>query len=104
VSGSGADIWGSSDSFQFVSQPVNGNVDIVGRVTAEQNTHAFGKAGLTIRGSPAAGSWHVLLDVLPGDGIEFLTRSQTASTTGFIQGTSSVFPVWLKLSRTREVY
>src|SRR5262249_32091224 len=104
VSGSGADIWGSSDSFQFVSQPVNGNVDIVGRVTAEQNTHAFAKAGLTIRGSLAADSWHVLLDVLPGGGIEFMTRSQTASTTGFIKGTSSVFPVWLKLLSSPEGY
>ena len=105
VSGAGADIWGDSDAFHFVSQPVSANVDIVARVRAEQNTHTFAKAGLMIRGSLAANSWHVILDVRPGGGIEFMTRSATGGTTTFIAGASSPFlPGWLKLSRQRESY
>src|SRR5262249_29387275 len=50
VSGSGADIWGSTDYFHFVSQPIGfqNSATIVARVLAEQNTHQFAKAGVMI--------------------------------------------------------
>src|SRR5262249_49756454 len=61
VAGAGADIWGTADAFQFVSQPVSGDMQIVARVTAEQNTDTYAKAGLMLRQGLTADSAHVIL-------------------------------------------
>jgi regulation of enolase protein 1 (concanavalin A-like superfamily) len=100
VSGAGADIWGSSDAFRFVSQSASGDVTIVARVTGEQNTSSFAKAGVMLRGSTSASAAHVILDVRPDGGVEFMTRSSSGGSTSFIAGTTGSFPVWLKLSRS----
>lgn len=99
VTGAGADIWGSADAFQFAYRPVAADVEIVARVDSEQNTHTFAKAGVMLRGSLDASSWDVLLDVRPGGGLEFMTRSANGGSTAFMGGGSAAFPIWLKLWR-----
>jgi regulation of enolase protein 1 (concanavalin A-like superfamily) len=99
VAGSGADIWGPADAFQFVSQPVTGSVEIAVRVTGVQNTNTYAKAGVMLRESSAANSAHVILDVRPGGGIEFMTRSAAGATTASLASTTQALPAWLKLSR-----
>src|SRR5205823_2982224 len=75
VKGAGANIWGTADAFHFVDQPISGDAQIVARVTSIQNTSTFAKAGVMLRATTAAGSAHVILDVKPGGGIEFMTRT-----------------------------
>ena len=75
VSGSGADIWGSTDEFHFVHQPLGSRTEIVARVVSLQNTHQDAKAGVMIREDLGAGSRHVVLAVLPGGDVELLSRS-----------------------------
>ena len=100
VSGSGADIWGVADAFQFVStrNTFGTTGDFTARVTTEQFTNQYAKAGIMRRKSYDASSAHVILDVKPDGGVEFMTRAHDGGTTTFIAGTMSVFPVWLKLS------
>src|SRR3954466_9140008 len=100
VHGAGADIWGASDAFQFVSQPVSGDVQIVARVVSVQNTHTYAKAGIMLRETLSAASQHVMLDVRPGGGIEFMTRPASAAQTQFLNGATQPAPAWLKLTRT----
>jgi len=102
VRGAGADIWGTADSFQFVYYPLNGDGQIVARVTAIENTHVYAKAGVMIRESLSAGSRHVLLNVRPNSGLEFLQRAEPGGQTWVPSaGTaSSPPPIWLKLVRT----
>jgi phosphatidylserine/phosphatidylglycerophosphate/cardiolipin synthase-like enzyme len=100
VSGAGADIWGSSDAFQFAYQPLSGDGTIVARVSAEQNTSTFAKAGIMIRQSLTSTSPHVILDVRPDGTIEFMTRSSDGATTTYIGGGAQPFPSWLKLVRS----
>jgi endonuclease/exonuclease/phosphatase family metal-dependent hydrolase len=97
--GAGADIWGTADSFHFMSQPLSGNGEIVARVMSIQNTNAYAKAGVMIRGALTAGSAHVILDVKPGGGVEFMTRNANGGTTVFIAGAAVSVPVWLRLKR-----
>jgi endonuclease/exonuclease/phosphatase family metal-dependent hydrolase len=99
VRGAGADIWGTADSFHFMSQPLPGNGEIVARVTSIQNTNAYAKAGVMIRGALTAGSAHVILDVKPGGGVEFMSRNANGGTTVFIAGAAVSVPVWLRLKR-----
>jgi regulation of enolase protein 1 (concanavalin A-like superfamily)/phosphatidylserine/phosphatidylglycerophosphate/cardiolipin synthase-like enzyme len=100
VSGAGADIWGSADAFQFASQGLSGDGTIVARVTAEQNTSTYAKAGVMIRQSLSATSPHVILDVRPDGTVEFMTRTADGGSTTFISGSTQAFPAWLKLVRT----
>jgi regulation of enolase protein 1 (concanavalin A-like superfamily) len=98
VSGSGADIWGSSDAFHYVSQPVSGDVEMTARVTSMQNTHFYAKTGIMLRESLTAGSAHVLINHIPS-GIEMIVRGQNGGSTAFIAGTGNAWPTWLRLSR-----
>ena len=100
VSGAGADIWGSADSFNFAFEPLSGDGQIVARVTSLANTNAFAKAGVMMRETTAAGSAHVLLDVRPGGAVEFMQRSSTGGATTFLAGATQSMPTWLKLARS----
>jgi hypothetical protein len=99
VSGSGADIWGTSDAFHFLHQIHTGNWRIVARVDGEQDTNPFAKAGVMLRRRLDATSPNVILDVRPNGAIEFMARDSTGSTS-YLGGTTRAFPVWLKLERT----
>jgi regulation of enolase protein 1 (concanavalin A-like superfamily) len=99
LQGSGADIWGAADAFQFTAQTLRGDAEIVARVTAAQNTNRFAKAGFMMRQNRDAASPHVILDVNPDGGIEFMTRSSSGTSTTFLTGSSTTFPAWLKLTR-----
>jgi regulation of enolase protein 1 (concanavalin A-like superfamily) len=97
VEGAGADIWGVNDSFHFVQQWIVGSAEIVARVTSEQDTQPYAKAGVLIRDS--SGTATVILDVKPDGGIEFMSRPTTGGQMAFVAGASASFPIWLKLTR-----
>ena len=105
VGGSGRDIWGSNDDFEFLFQPIAGDGDIVAQLLSPvrnvvgQSTSDFAKGGLMIRQTIDSGSPHVILDVRPGGDIEFMTRSVSGGSTTFIAGGHASYPAWLKLSR-----
>lgn len=99
VAGSGSDIWGSADSFHLVHQPMTGDGDIVARVVSLQNTHAYAKAGVMLRAGLGSGAAHVVLDVVPGGGVEFMSRKASGGATTYLGGTTQLAPAWLRLSR-----
>jgi regulation of enolase protein 1 (concanavalin A-like superfamily) len=99
VSGEGSDIWGTADAFHYVYQPLNTDGQIIARVTGEQNTNAFAKAGVMLRQNLTAGSDEVILDVKPDGSVEFMVRSAQDGSTTFIAGNSPPFSGWLKLVR-----
>jgi regulation of enolase protein 1 (concanavalin A-like superfamily) len=103
VAGAGADIWGTSDAFNFLYRGANGDDDIVVRLDSMQDTNTFAKAGLMLRETIDPSSAHVILDVRPNGSIEFMTRSATGAPTSFIAGGTTTVPIWLKLSRSGSV-
>jgi len=92
VSGAGSDIWGTADSFGFVYQPLrDGSVAAI--LSSESNTSPFAKAGVMIRQTLDPGSPHVILDVKPDGGIEFMTRTSQGGVTTFLAaGSAAVTP------------
>ena len=104
VIGDGADIWGSADAFRYVYQPLrSADAEIVARVTGEQNTDPFAKAGLMIRETLAAASPTAILDVKPDGGIEFMVRQRAGDQMMFVAGGSVTVPdVWLRLVKTEN--
>jgi hypothetical protein len=100
IRGSGADIWGTADAFRFLYQPLPSDGEIIARIDTLTNTNPYAKAGLMLRQSEDASSAHVVLDVKPDTGVEFMTRSTSGGSTSFVAGATQPFPVWLKLTRT----
>src|SRR5262249_41384068 len=101
VAGAGADVWGTADAFQFVSQTVSGDTQIVARVVSLMNTQAKAKAGVMLRESNATDAAHVLLDVKPaGGGVEFLTRQTAGGLTTKQRNTPLAAPVYVRLTRS----
>jgi alpha-tubulin suppressor-like RCC1 family protein/regulation of enolase protein 1 (concanavalin A-like superfamily) len=104
VKGAGADIGGTTDSFQYAYQTLNGDGQIVARVASEQNTNALAKAGVMIRSALTATSAHASLLITPSSGLLFETRTATsgATTTTTIAGKTA--PLWLKLLRVGNIF
>lgn len=99
VSGAGADIWGSSDAFEYVSQPIAGDTQMVARVTSLEDTSPYAKAGVMLRSSTSAIAADVILDAKPDGSIEFMARPADGGATAYLGGAAATFPAWLKLVR-----
>ena len=105
VTGSGGDIWGNADAFQFVYAyvPVTTNCDIRVRVASVQNTSGNAKAALMIRESLAADSRHVMADVEPSAGLEFIWRNATSGSSS-VSSVAGTAPNWIRLTRTNNTF
>ena len=99
VRGAGANIWGTADSFRYVYQQANGNLQMWARITSMQNTNPSAKAGVMLRESLAPNSAHVVLNIKPNGGIEFMTRSSTGAQTSYLAGSTSGLPVFVGFVR-----
>ena len=102
VSGGGADIWNTSDSFNYASEALSGNGSAIVKVQSQGNTSVWAKAGLMLRNDTSAGSVFADVVVTPANGIVFQYRSAAnaaAVTSAASDGIVSA-PIWLKLSRS----
>ena len=103
VSGSGADIWGTSDQFNYVYQPANGDVDVSARVSSITNTDGWTKAGVMIRETLTAGSRHASAFLTPGQGYAFQDRALTNGTSANTSTTGAA-PGWVRIKRTGNLF
>ncbi|MDA3962188.1 MAG: hypothetical protein PF961_15460 [Planctomycetota bacterium] len=104
IQGAGADVWNKADAFQYMSESITGNVDVVVRVDTQGNTNAWAKAGIMLRESTAVGSRHVSVFVTPSNGIAFQYRDTTDGSSSHIAGRKLKAPAWLKLTRRGNVF
>ena len=95
VNGAGADIWGTSDQFNYVNQPLagDGNGTMIARLTSQTNTSSNAKAGIMIKQSTTAGSNYLMISSSPA-GVIKVQYNFNGSTGG---GTYSFPNVWMKL-------
>ena len=100
VTGSGADIWNTSDSFQAAAQTITGDVTVVARVTAIGNTNVWAKAGIMLRDGTAAGAKHAFVCVTAGNGVAFQRRVATGEFSSYTAGSTSRAPRWIKMQRS----
>lgn len=106
VIGGGADIWGSSDQFHYVSQALAGDATVVAHVGGQTNSNNAAKAGLMFRAGTAANAAFYFLTVTPGSGqtIGALYRATTGGSVSMPATTSGNAPVWLKVTRSGTTF
>jgi serine protease AprX len=103
VLGSGADVYGSTDQFHFVYQPMSGSGEIVARVASVANTNSYAKAGVMIRQDLTTGSPYAMMEILPRKSSAFQWRLTAGGTTSSVASTGAA-PYWVKLVRNGNVF
>ncbi len=99
LDGSGLDIWGAADSFQFAYRGVSGDCTLVARVTTLQDTDPWAKAGIMIREGLQWDSPNAMACVTAQNGAQFTYRSQTAGSSSGISAAGAA-PYWVRLVRS----
>jgi hypothetical protein len=100
VTGAGANIYGTADAFQFASQSLAGDGQMVARVDSFNAAEGWAKAGIMMRAGLDASAKNAYMYVTPGNGVQFAVRDSTGGLTWSSQyyPTASI-PQWLKLVR-----
>ncbi len=104
VTGSGLDIWNTSDQFHYAYQPLAGDATVIVRVAAIQNVATWVKAGIMIRETLAANSAHASIFVSAAKGVAFQRRDATGIDSVNTAGTLSQAPRWVKLTRAGNLF
>ena len=109
VTGEGADIWGSSDAFQFAYVELAGNVQIIAHV-ADNGTgsNAWAKGGVMIRQSLEAGSTHSLMAITGGNGgggaFQWRPVADAGSSSAHTDSAGMAPGYWVKLVRVGNAF
>ncbi len=102
VTGSGDDIEGAADEFQFAYKQITGDCDVTARVIIQKNTNDWAKAGVMIRENLTPGSPHAMAVVTPDNGVAFQRRTISNGVT-YHTGVGGIgVPQWLRVSRVGD--
>ena len=103
VTGFGADIWGTSDSFHFAYQPLAADGSISAQVVSQTGSSSWAKGGLMMRATTDPGSPYYAVFATPGNGIAVQWR--TAQGGGSTQVTQAgTVPLYLEIVRAGTTY
>lgn len=106
VNGAGSGVGGTDDSFSYLKIQTSGTgVELIAKVTSQQNTNSYATAGLMIRESLSSDSAHAMVAVSPLNGVNFSTRPKKLEPsdhplTATTLGPSIAAPVWLKIVKS----
>jgi regulation of enolase protein 1 (concanavalin A-like superfamily) len=104
VMGSGADIWGAADAFQFAYIQSTGNMTITARVVSQTNTDPWARAGVMIRNGTGSNVAHAFTAITPSNGLDFVRRTTAGGTSTRTAGPSGSVPYWVRLQRSGSTF
>jgi hypothetical protein len=104
VKGSGADIWGTVDAFQFNYESLTGDGAITARVVSQTPTDPWAKAGVMIRATLDPSSAQALVAVTPSNGVAFQRRTTAGGQTVHTYGPLTVAPYWVRITRKGNTF
>jgi len=109
ITGSGADVWGTSDQFHYLYKDLTGDGSISCRVTDfGTGSNSWAKGGVMIRETLDADSKHAIMAMTGGSGggISFQGRTTEAGagSTGMHSDITAAPPQWVKLTREGNTF
>ena len=104
VEGAGDDVWGESDQFHYVYQPLlSVNGEIIAKVNSLENVDQRSRAGVMIRSGLGESAKYAMMVVTSEDGTTFQYRMQ--NTTDYFAPVDSITaPYWVKLTRNNDQF
>ena len=100
ISASGADIWGTADSFGLIHQDASGDVEVTAKIESITNTNSWAKAGVMVRESLSADSKHAMTVITPGNGASFQRRTETGAKSDHTTFKGITAPEYVRVLRT----
>jgi Secretion system C-terminal sorting domain len=100
---SGADIWTTSDQFNYNYQTLNGDGTIVAKVNSIQNTSDYAKVGVMIRQDLTPGSANAACLMWQNRATSQFRTAANATATG-TNIINILVPRWVKLQRVGNVF
>ncbi len=94
----GGDIWGTSDSFHLVAQSLAADGTVTARVSSQQATSPWAKAGPMVRATANAGSPYYGVFVTPANGVVVQWRATQGGTSSQL-ATTGTGPIFLRVGR-----
>lgn len=91
VAGSGADIWGSADEFQYAAQKLTGDGSIEARVVSLDPTDSNAKTGVMIRASLDANAMHAAMLLTSSNGAKMTRRTASGGASAETNSGSGAF-------------
>ena len=104
VAAGGIDIWGTSDQFHFVYQPLQGDVEVIARVASLHDVDPFSKAGVMIRETLTRGSRHASMVATGMEGWAFPRRRATGGTSDGSPYRAGAAPGWVRIVREGNLF
>lgn len=103
IKGSGADIYGTADSFHFDWQSFTGDGSITARVVSQTETNVWAKAGVMFRETTDPGSRFVGMFTAAANAAVIEARGTTGAAVVDIHGPVVKDPYWVRLVRAGNV-
>jgi len=105
ITASGADIWGTEDSFTFINHQVQGDFTMTARVNSVVATNSWAKFGLMMRESVAKNAKQVFVFLAPNQGTMMHVRKATGDVTynQYWMSPAKTNWTWLKLEKKGDV-
>ena len=100
ITGGGEDVWALADSFHFAHQSIEGDFELVARVTKVQGPHVWTKAGIMVRTDFTKESSQAVITAGPGDKAQFVSRKDPGKPCTSTNLEKRKLPIWFKLART----
>ncbi len=104
ITAGGADIFGTTDQFRFISEPLTGDGTISARVVSQTRTSTNTKAGVMIRASADPSSPEYSVVVTSGAGIKVQVRTKQGGGSTTLANPSGVMPAFLAVTRTGSTF
>ena len=101
IDASGANLWDDHDDFYFVYQPLNGDGEIIARVSDITGTHINANAGVMIRETLDDGSRYAMVSARASNRVDYLRRRNTDGNSQASSGSITGTPAWVRLERVR---
>ncbi|MFZ2147931.1 MAG: LamG-like jellyroll fold domain-containing protein [Sedimentisphaerales bacterium] len=100
MTGSGADIWDTSDEFHFAYKELTSPGSIIAKVESVEETHGWAKAGVMLRDTLDTDSIHTMMIVSATQGVSF-QRRRSAGGVSFATDIAGIMaPQWVKIERS----
>lgn len=104
IEAGGDDIWNRDDEFHFASQVLEGDGEIVARVTGVEETHNWAKAGVMIRETLDDDSAHAFMALTADRGSAFQRRVDDGHRSRHTSGGHASDGLWVKLVREGDLF
>ena len=104
ISGSGADIWGTVDQFQFAYRQLTGDGTITVHVAQLSQADRWSKTGVMMRETLADNAKHASMFASGSMGMAFQRRVATGGVTTHTAGPAGAAPYWVRLVRAGDVF